>query len=74
MMETILLLMNLTQLVSAEISGSDFNRDNFGFIASYETTSQCNDALINLISTHPENPDHWTVVFNGGSASATSDQ
>jgi TonB family protein len=73
-METILLLMNLTQLVSGELTGNDFNRDNFGFIASYETTADCNDALIKLISTDPENPDNWTIVFKGGSAAATSDE
>ena len=73
-METVLLLLNLTQLVSGEMSGNDFNPDNFGFVATYETTPECNDALIKVISTEPENPDNWTVVFNNGSAAATSDE
>lgn len=73
-METILLLLNLNQVLSGEISGNDFNPNNFGFVATYETTSECNDALIKVISTEPENPDNWTVVFNNGSAAATSDE
>ena len=58
-MKTVLVLLNLTQLVSGEIGGNDFNRDDVRFNASYEATSECDDALL-----EPENSSETAKAEN----------